>query len=292
MANLRGGTLDKQINSAHHKLMAYKEKRHGTDSHKSHSFGLSRRRETVLRDLKNHFERQDHAETKLNKLMTDENIKSFLDERLEGLSRSTQINYIGTLSSMVEGLREVNITIDLDREKLRDRVHEIKANMSSDDIKMNRSIENVDKLNKDLYTHRYESGTIFEVQHTLGLRVSEAFDVVKDIDRYYNEESGTLEQIVGKGGRVYDSKEISLPLLERIRAVNIEKIPTQNTYRSDLRYLGGENVTPHDVRFTFAKELFESKIREGVGYHQAMSEISKELGHSRKSMTAYYLKRA
>ena len=292
MANLRGGTWSKQIHSAKCKLIAYGEKRHGTDSHRSHSVALSEKREMILRDFKEFIERDDYPHEKLNKLLTEENISKFLDERLEGLGQKSQINYVGTLVSLVEGLTEVNISIDLNVDVLKNRVHEIKESVPKDTIKMNRSIADIDKVGREMYDRSYESGVIFELLKESGLRISEGFDVVNHLDRYYKEEDSTIAGITGKGGRLYDPKVISSSMVEKIRRVSVEEIPSQNTFRSHLKDVAGQNITPHDIRFTYAKDLFESKINEGIGHNQVMSEISRELGHSRSSMSAFYLKRA
>jgi len=292
VSNLRGGSFEKQISSAQHKLRNFGVKKHGRMSKKTSSFGLEKKRGTILRDLKEYFERVEFPPDKLNKLMTDENISRFLDNRLEGLSQSSQINYLGTLNSMIEGLREVNITIDFDNNKLISRVDEIKKSVPKDTIKMDRSIANIDKVGREMYDKGYESGVIFELLKESGLRISEGFDVVNHLDRYYNEENGTLECIKGKGGRLYDPKEISQVMVEKIRRVSVAEMPSQNTFRSHLKDVAGQNITPHDIRFTYAKDLFVGKVREGMEYNQTMSKVSKELGHSRSSMTAFYLKRA
>jgi hypothetical protein len=43
MANLKGGTYEKQIRNAFHRLESFKIKRHGTNSHKTHSIELAKK---------------------------------------------------------------------------------------------------------------------------------------------------------------------------------------------------------------------------------------------------------
>ena len=50
-------------------------------------------------------------------------------------------------------------------------------------------------------------------------------------------------------------------------------------------------INPH-WRFTYAKNEFEKKVEEGVEYHQALREVSKELNHTREGMSCFYLSKA
>ncbi len=154
-------------------------------------------------------------------------------------------------------------------------------------IETNRAISNPINVISNLYEKRYESGVIAQVQNELGLRVSEAFEIVQNIEKYYNQENGTIENLIGKGNHIYNEKNSSSQLYERIKVC--DKIPSQNTYRNDLKEQGVDNS--HDWRYTYAKGEFEAKIENGVEYNQALREVSEELNHSRGSMTLFYLNR-
>ncbi len=69
-----------------------------------------------------------------------------------------------------------------------------------------------------------------------------------------------------------------------------DSLPSQNTYRNDLKEVAINN--PHLMRFTYAKNEFEKKLNDGVEYHQALREVSKELNHTRESMSCFYLSKA
>jgi hypothetical protein len=285
MANLKGGSYDKQIKDAFHRLEAFGKSRHGNSDHLTHSDGIATKREMYLKDYKDFIEQNRFTE-KLNKTMTNENIQRFLNQRLDGLKASTQENYTRGFSSMLEGLKEANIAVSVDKTVFDSKVAEIKGNRVTT-IETNRTVANPSKIISNLYNKRYESGVIAQVQNELGVRVSESFEIVKNLDSYYNKNNGTIENLVGKGNHAYEDKGISSELVEKIKAC--DSIPSQNSYRNDLKEVGVDNS--HDWRYTYAKREFEAKIENGVEYNQALREVSKELNHSRKSMTLFYLSR-
>jgi hypothetical protein len=286
MANLKGGSYEKQIKDAFHRLEAFGKGRHGKSDHLTHSDGTATKREMYLKDYKAFVERNRFTE-KLNKTMTNENIQSFLNQRLEGLNTSTQENYTRGFSSMLKGLTEANITVLVDKAVFDSKVAEIKENRVTV-IETNRAITNPSRVISNLYDKRYESGVIAQVQNELGIRVSESFEIVKNIGNYLNSNNGIIENLVGKGNHKYDVKNISSSLVAKIKAC--DTIPSQNSYRNDLKSVGVDHS--HDWRYTYAKSEFEAKIEKGVEYNQALREVSEELNHSRESMTLFYLGRA
>lgn len=259
-------------------------KRHGSNDHLTHSGAVANKREMYLRDFKNFME-TNQIEGKLNQAMTAENMDKFLEQRMENLSRTSRESYTRGWSSMVQGLQESNVSIELDKNYFDQKVAEIKE-MPSEDVITGRSIKDVDNVIKELYSSRYESGVISEVQYSLGLRVSEAIELVQNYEKYidHNEVVG----LVGKGNHTYEPKEISPQLVAKI--MSAENIPSQNTYRNDVSNVTDQH-TPHDFRYSYAEREYHSKIEDGVEYHQALKEVSEGLNHSRESMTLYYMKR-
>jgi len=237
-------------------------------------------------DFKDFLERNNIQE-KMNIAMTSENVKAFLDERLEGLKHNTQENYIRGLSSMITGLRESNVSISCDRSVFDNKVAEVKATAAAD-TRTNLAINNLNEKIEQLYDKRFESGVISEVLKDLGVRVSEGYELVKNIDRYYNATNGTIENLVGKGKHIYEPKSISSELIEKIKMC--EALPSQNTYRSDLKEVGINN--PHLTRFTYAKREFEKKLNDGIEYRMALKQLSQELNHSNGSRSLFYLGKA
>ncbi len=229
MANLKGGlgadgSYAKNVKDAFHRLAAFKQGRHGKDDHLTHSDGLATKREMYLNDYKNFAESNGFTE-KLNQTMTNENISSFLNARVEGLASSTQEDYVRGFSSMMQGLREVNITVPVDRSVFDSKVLEIKAN-ATNEFRTGRAIDNTSSVLSKLYEKRFESGTLAEIQN-LGFRISESFEIVKNFESYYNEASGTIENLTGKGNHKYMSQEINSETVAKIR--ECENIPSQNT---------------------------------------------------------------
>jgi integrase len=285
MANLRGGTLDKQLKDAFHRMESFGVKRHGSSDHQTHSNGLASKREMYLRDFKNFME-NTQIDGKLNQAINADNMDKFLEQRMENLSRTSREDYTRGWSSMVQGLQESNVSVNLDKNYFDQKVTEIKE-MPSEDIITGRAINNVDNVIKELYKARYESGVIAEVQYSLGLRVSEAIELVQHYEKYI--EQNEVIGLIGKGNHIYNEKSISPQLEAKIALA--ENIPSQNTYRNDLSEVTNAEHTPHDFRYSYAEREFHSKIEDGVEYHQALREVSEGLNHSRESMTLYYMKR-
>ena len=283
MANLKGGTYEKQLKDAFHRLEAFGKGRHGNNDHLTHSDGLASKREMYLNDYKE-FAEQNGFTNKLNETMNNENISIFLNQRLEGLKHSTQNNYIRGLNSMLKGLQESNIAIPCESAVLDSKVEAIRT-MATADTRTGLAIANLSHKVEQLYEKRFETGVLSEVMENLGIRISESYELVKNIDTYYNSFNGTIENLVGKGNHIYIEKTISSELFERIKAC--DALPSQNTLRNDLKEVGINN--PHLIKFTFAKNEFEKRINEGMEYHQALREVSQELNHSRESMSLFYL---
>ena len=287
MANLKGGTYEKQAKDIFHRLSAFSTGRRGKDDHLTHSNELAIKREMYVRDYIAYMKQVGIEGQKINQTMNNENISTFLNQRLEGLKHSTQENYTRGFSSMLKGLQESNITIPCERSVFDRKVAEIKVN-ALPDTRTGLSISNPGQKIEQLQSIRFESSILAEVQQNLGLRISEAFEVVKNLNAHYNEANGTIENLVGKGNHTYEPKMISTELVEKIRAS--ECVPSPNTYRNDLKEVGINN--PHLWKITYSKTIFNQKIEEGVEYHQALREVSKELNHSCENMSLFYLSKS
>ena len=287
MANLKGGTIAKQEKDIFHRLSAFSTGRRGKDDHLTHSNELAIKREMYVRDYVAHM-KQMGLEGKINQTMTNENISTFLNQRLEGLKSSTQENYVRGFSSLVQGLQEVNISVSVERSVFDEKVEHIKT-LAEPDTRTGLAISNLSQKVEQLYEKRFETGVLSEVMKDLGIRISESYELVRNIDNYYNPSNGTIENLVGKGNHIYNEKSITSELVEKIRACDV--LPSQNTLRNDLKEVGVNN--PHMIKYTFAKSEFEKKINEeGVEYHQALREVSEELNHSRESMSLFYIGKA
>ena len=285
MANLKGGSFEKQIKDAFHRLEAFGVGRVDKNDNLTHSDKLAEKREMYLKDISDYFTSQN-LNDKLNTLLTKDNLDKFFNQRLEDLSTKTQENYLRGFSSMLKGLEQQNINIPVhleDKDFFDDKVKGIKD--QAETIIENRYIDNVKDVIKNLYEDRTISGLIAQTQYELSIRQAEAFELVKNPNKYI--ENGRVENLIGKGNHSYDSKEISFELEQKLLN-NQEQLISKSTYYEDLKKY---NVSSHDFRFTSARDKFEEKINNGISEKEAKLQISSELNHKREEITDYYLNR-
>ena len=285
MANLKGGSFEKQIKDAFHRLEAFGVGRVDKNDNLTHSDKLAEKREMYLKDISDYFTSQN-LNDKLNTLLTKDNLDKFFNQRLEDLSTKTQENYLRGFSSMLKGLEQQNINIPVhleDKDFFDDKVKWIKD--QAETIIENRYIDNVKDVIKNLYEDRTISGLIAQTQYELSIRQAEAFELVKNPNKYI--ENGRVENLIGKGNHSYDSKEISFELEQKLLN-NQKQLISKSTYYEDLKKY---NVSSHDFRFTSARDKFEEKINSGISEKEAKLQISSELNHKREEITDYYLNR-
>lgn len=285
MANLKGGSFEKQRKDAFHRLEAFGIGRVGKNDNLTHSDKLAEKREMYLRDVSNFLQSQN-SNNKLNALFTKDNLDKFFKQRFENLSTKTQENYLRGFSSMLRGLEQQNIYIPLhdeDKDYFNNRVEIIKDNV--DYIIENRYIENVQDVIKNLYEDRRISGLIAQTQYELSIRQSEAFELVKNSSIYIND--GIVSNLVGKGNHIYETKSITFELEQKILNNEDFKIDKTSYYNDLQKY----HISSHDFRFTSARDKYEEKVQSGISEKEAKLQISIELNHKRESITDYYLKR-
>ena len=285
MANLKGGSFEKQIKDAFHRLEAFGVGRVDKNDNLTHSDKLAEKREMYLKDISDYFTSQN-LNDKLNTLLTKDNLDKFFNQRLEDLSTKTQENYLRGFSSMLKGLEQQNINIPVhleDKDFFDDKVKGIKD--QAETIIENRYIDNVKDVIKNLYEDRTISGLIAQTQYELSIRQAEAFELIKNPNKYI--ENGRVENLIGKGNHSYDSKEISFELEQKLLN-NQKQLISKSTYYEDLKKY---NISSHDFRFTSARDKFEEKINNGISEKEAKLQISSELNHTREEITDYYLNR-
>lgn len=287
MANLKGGggNFQKQIKDAFHRLEAFKIKRFGKNDNLTHSDKLAEKRSMYLKDIADYFTSQNLTD-KLNILMTKDNLDKFFNERLEDLSIKTQENYLRGFSSMLKGLEQQNIYIPLhyeDKDFFNNKVEIIKD--QAEIIIENRYIDNVENVISNLYEDRAITGLIAQCQYDLSIRQEEAFELVSNPLKYI--ENGYIENLVGKGNHIYETKPISFELEQKLLN-NQEELISKSTYYYDLQKY---DISSHNFRFTSARDKFEEKMKSGISEKEAKLQISSELNHKREAITDYYLKR-
>jgi len=288
MANLKGGSFEKQIRDANFRLAAFGEKRNGTNSNRTHSDALRVKRDGYFKDFKEFAEEQE-LEGKLNELMTEERMSEFLEQRLQSInSFSAQEDYIRGWSGLVQGLQQSNISIDLDVGFFSEQVsiYKEEAIERGETFGEPRAVttsyhptEVVQELNHPL-------GVVAQLQYETGFRVSEAYDVIQNLERHLHDLE--LRGVKGKNGQMYRDKIISLRLKIMLLKLRGEqtKLPVQSTYYRHLQRFG---MVSHDIRAFYTKELYDEKIEEGFSHVEACRFVSKEINHHRIQITEYYL---
>ena len=284
MANLKGSTYTKQLRDMNFKLFALGEKK-GSDK-LSHSSAMLEKRNMYMRDFINYLKDRD-IEGKLNLQLTENNLNSFLEERLNGLALSTQENYLSGLNSLIGAFNDKNITNAVPQNYFKDKWTDIKANNTENIAVEKRGLQS-DNVLEQLFQIRYSSGVIATLMLQNGYRISEAIEIVNNPDKYISQKSNgdnIISGVVGKGGKIYMPKKINEKNLEQLRGIKI--LPYHSSFTKDLKKIDC-NLRSHDFRYEFAKRLFESKVSE-VGRDKALEIVSKALNHNRSSITLYYI---
>ncbi len=291
-ANLKGGSFDKQIQNAFYRTLALGEGRHmKIGDNKTHSIELAKKRTMYLNDFKKFLEEKGVNKGKINQYMTEDTIQNFIEERTDNLSAKSALDYTTGFNSLMKALQQTKVEIPAnpsENDFLKNYREEFRAEMKEMQVETGRYIQDLSQKLETLKEIRYESYVVAHLQETTGLRVSEALEVIRNFSDYYDPNTNSLNGIVGKGNHMYEPKTIDYQLAQEIQKV--ESVPTYSAYREDLQEVGINRS--HDIRLTYAKDLFEHKLEQGINYKQALGEVSRELNHHRPQMTLYYLSRA
>ena len=156
---------------------------------------------------------------------------------------------------MLKGLEQQNIHIPLhyeDKDFFDKKVEIIKD--QAETIIENRYIDNVENVISNLYEDRAITGLIAQCQYDLSIRQGEAFELVSNPLKYI--ENGYIENLVGKGHHIYQPKEISIELAEKLLN-NQEELISKTTYYNDLQKY---DISSHDFRFTSARIVTGKQI--------------------------------
>lgn len=304
MANLKGAYqknsnnshnstgFSKQIRDLNFRLAKFGESRYKNPNSKStHSIETAKKRDEFAKSFAKYIESKydDLEGKKLNEFFDTQHIKEFLQERTANLSIISKESYIRSFSSMLQGLSQNNISMNYDKSLFDKMVESLKKENPKPDIQTNRAIQNTDILIKNIAKKNYSASIISKVQLEMGYRVSEAVEIVKNFGKYFDSVSNTIKNVSGKGGNIYTPKPITSSLIAKIKSISGEKIISKRAYQKILSKFG---VKSHDFRFTYAKNLFIKCLNSNMSYSDSLSFVSKNLGHKRKFMTLYYLKRS
>ena len=292
MANLRGGSWQKQAKDAFHRINRLNEgDRHTHRDTMTRSDSVAKARDMHLRDFQEHLREIGAEGGKLNTYMSDrETVESYLTARIEGLSRGSAMNVISSFSTMLDALKNANVTIaDEGIEAVREMREHVRT-IDRADHATGRAFDRAEQIVGKLYERNAGSGLIADIQHSLGLRISEARELATNPHEYIH--GNTVTGLIGKGRHEYAPKPIDRHLVSRIREIN-GRLPSDKEYAQHIREVTGKaEARPHDFRVTYAKEQMQERIENGTPYKEALREVSQELNHHRESMTKYYLSRA
>ncbi len=288
MANLKGGSFEKQIRDANFRLAAFKEPRNGTNSNRTHSDALRIKRDSYFKDFKEFAEEQE-LEGKLNELMTEENMSAFLEQRLESInSFSAQEDYIRGWSGLIQGLQQSNISIDLDIGYFTEQVsiYKEEAIERGETFGEPKAVTTSYHPTEVIQELNHPLGVIAQLQYETGFRVSEAYETIQNLEKHLHDLE--IRGVKGKNGQIYNNKIISLKLKIMLLKLKVEqrKLPVQSTYYRHLQRFG---MVSHDIRAFYTKELYEAKREEGLSHKDACRFVSKEINHHRIQITEYYL---
>ncbi|MBN2896152.1 MAG: hypothetical protein JXK05_09725 [Campylobacterales bacterium] len=289
MANLRGNSSEKQIKDAFHRLVAFGQGRRDTDlKGQTHSLGTADKRLTELKAFGDYMHTIDFT-GKLNTMMHPQMMEQFFASRLEGLQSSSKESVLRTWSSMTEGLKEKNISIDLDQSYFDGKVQQLRDQGPIREAKTKQAVQNLDRVLNELYDKRMESGIYAEIMAQTGLRSREAYELMRHSERYCVALNNgyVVRGLKGKGNHRYADKPISVELLRNIQ--NIQKLPSLSTLTRDFKVMG---LNAHRFRYSYARNRVEALYTQGVEHHTVLKSVSQELNHKREEMTQYYIKRA
>jgi len=279
MANLRGGTFAKQAKNAFHRVEAFGTSKEKGGDNMTHSDALGTKREMILNDLTK-FAEDNFEGGKLNELFNAETMDSFLDQRTSEMTTETAEGYTRAVSALFQGLEEKNVDMAVGKDYFDEYVEELKFEYEPPAPEC-RYIDNLENLHFD----RVETELFKDVASETGLRKSEIWEVMNNPNDYLKN-GNELHGVIGKGNHGYAPKIISNELAHRL-----EQSKPDISLATVVRDLKAEDITPHDFRFTYARDSYEEKIANGIPHEDAKVSVIKELNHHRGEMTDYYLKR-
>lgn len=291
MRNLRGASYEKQAKDAFFLLLAYGESRRDTKKKgQTHSLGTAKKRKTELIKFVKFLNNQENFTCKMNLLITPMTMDQFFKERLLHLKSSSKETILRVWSAMSEGFKEKYIDVRISKRYFDRKVQELRGEgRPIRSAKKNQAIKDSASIIEKLYEHRYATGVYADVLVGLGIRASEAIELINHPENYITIHRNRYEvcHLVGKGNHQYGFKKISPALIQKIE--NVDHLPSYQTLYRDLKKLG---ITAHRFRYTYAKEQIDELFAMGLHIKEAYLKVSEELNHKRPEMTRYYLVRA
>ena len=286
MANLKGSDFKKQIRDARIRTDKRGQKKAEIQgNYVARSRNIVQARESQLRDFANFLQNQNISTGKINQHFTEKNLKNFFKERVAKLSASSANTYISGFNGLLKGLKNANITIKVDHDKItKNFTKEFQKKLKEQPIKTGRYIsksefiKNIQKLPDKLQP-------IARLQYEHGYRIAEALKIAKKPEKYIK--NNKIIDVPGKSGRIYKPKIISPKLKKDLqKPIKTSKSGYQKAINKAF------NKSNHNLRLSYAKNQVEQLTKEGKSLLIALRSTAEELNHSRLEITRYYLNRA
>lgn len=286
MANLKGSNFQKQIRDARIRTDFRGQKKADIQSKNfARSHAIVHARESQLHDFAKFLQNKEISEGKLNQHFTEKNLENFFKEKISSLSPSSANTYISGFNGLLKGLKNANITINSDYNKIaKNFTKELQKNIKKQPIKIGRYISKSEfqQTLKKLSPHIC---SISRLQYQYGFRVAEAIKIASTPSKYI--QNNKIIGVRGKGGRTYKPKRISPQMKKDLeKPIKISK----STYQKAIYKAFGKSN--HNLRLSYAKNKVDQMTKEGNSLLSSLRTTAEELNHSRLEITRYYLARA
>ncbi len=212
--------------------------------------------------------------------ITEDDIKSFMAEKLSEMSSSSTIVFLSAIKYSFSTLLHKDITLGIKRPKKEKKLPTV---LTKQEVKKLISLISSKK-----------SKLMVSLMYAAGLRVSELLSI-KINDLHFQEKTGYLRQAKGKKDRIFNIPLSLLKSLEkqvenqklknqeylftgkkgRLSSRNLQKIVQKSAKKADLK-----DTHCHTLRHSFATHLLEN--------HVDIRKIQELLGHADLSTTQIY----
>jgi integrase len=235
-------------------------------------------------------------------LLTGEIVKAFLAEKIElGVAYSTFSGYCAAFTKLESALESFTKDIrNIDKDfGFRSAIHELRQDARSE-LPHFVGTRNYDDPSKLISSLSGASDLVARIQLESGARISEASKITMEqlrgmtTDRFTGKAIGQFD-IIGKGGK-YNVCNISEKTYQDVQkhiyehgSLNL----SADTYRNNIQAAAEKTEQQyngsHGLRWCFAQNRMAELKCTGVGYVQALGQVSREMGHNRISITEHYL---
>ncbi|MDO9566882.1 MAG: hypothetical protein Q7J15_09100 [Candidatus Desulfaltia sp.] len=255
-----------------------------------------------------HYCRQELGVRDLEKSLTGEHVKSFLESRIaDGVRFSTFQKEAAALSKFENAINKFAVNTGSERTyDFRSAMTDVRQEAAQilERFQGTRAYTDPDRLAQNISNDNYRLGA--QIQHGGGTRLYETSKI--DLDqlsgRGTDPHTGKAVGFIrldpadtkgGKGRTISISPETYSQLEAHIAQHGEFRISDSNSYRDALKQAAGQSNQEytggsHGLRWNYAQERVSELQRAGLTYDQAISQTSWDMGHERADITEHYLK--